>query len=142
MARGGQNVPVDARMINLDTSDATEFVDITDGVASIAAEFKGAGAVLVSSLHTTAAITVNEGHDPDVVRDLLHALAPMAQRDDYEHAEGNSDAHLKVALLGSSQLVPVTEGRLRIGTWQRIFFCEFDGPREGRTIVVTPLAGA
>jgi secondary thiamine-phosphate synthase enzyme len=128
-------------MIHLDTTEACEFVDITDGVASIAAEFKGAGAVLVSSMHTTAAVTVNEGHDPDVVDDLLRALAPLAERDDYEHAEGNSDAHLKVALLGASQMVPVTEGRLRLGTWQRVFFCEFDGPRRQRTVVVTPIAG-
>jgi secondary thiamine-phosphate synthase enzyme len=128
-------------MINLDTSDANEFVDITDGVASIASEFKGAGAVLVSSMHTTAAITVNEGFDQDVASDLVRALGPIAERDDYDHAEGNSDAHLKVALLGASQLVPVVEGRLRLGKWQRIFFCEFDGPRTGRSIVVTPLAG-
>lgn len=128
-------------MIHLDTSDANEFVDITDGVASIASEFKGAGAVLVSSLHTTAAITVNEGFDDDVVADLIRALGPIADRDDYEHAEGNSDAHLKVALLGASQVVPCIEGRLRLGTWQKIFFCEFDGPRKQRSVLVTPLAG-
>ena len=129
-------------MIHLDTTEANEFVDITDGVASIASEAKGAGALLVSSLHTTAAITVNEGFDPDVAADLVRALAPIAERDDYDHAEGNSDAHLKVALLGASQLVPVTDGRLRLGKWQRIFFCEFDGPRDKRTVMVTPLAGA
>lgn len=137
----GQNEAVESRTINLDTSDAHELVDITDGVASIASEFKGAGAVVVSSMHTTAAITVNEGFDPDVTSDLLRALAPLAERDDYDHAEGNSDAHLKVALLGASQLVPVVEGRLRLGKWQRVFFCEFDGPRDGRTVLVTPLAG-
>lgn len=125
----------------IDTHERDEMIDITDGVASIVSDMPAAGAVLVSSLHTTAAITVNEGHDPDVQADLLRALAPLADRDDYDHAEGNSDSHLKVALLGASQLVPVANGRLQLGTWQRIFFCEFDGPRTARTIVVTPLAG-
>ena len=126
----------------IDTHERDEFVDITEGVAHIVGERPGAAAVLVSSMHTTGAITVNEGHDPDVCADLLRALAPLADRDDYEHAEGNSDSHLKVALLGASQVVPVSNGRLQLGKWQRIFFCEFDGPRQGRTIVVTPLAGA
>ncbi len=131
-----------ALTFNLDTTEPCEFVDITDGVAGMLPDMPGAGAVLVSSLHTTAAITVNEGHDPDVQADLLRALAPLAERDDYEHGEGNSDAHLKVALLGSSQLVPISGGRLQLGKWQRIFFCEFDGPRTARMVVVTPLAGA
>ncbi len=126
---------------NIDTSERDEMIDITDGVASIVSDMPKAGAVLVTSLHTTAAISVNEGYDPDVCADLLRALAPLADRDDYEHDEGNSDSHLKVALLGASQLVPVTNGRLQLGKWQRIFFCEFDGPRKGRTVVVTPLAG-
>lgn len=126
----------------LDTAKHCEFVDVTDEVARLAAQMGGAGAVLVSSLHTTAAITVNEGYDQDVATDLVHALQPLAERDDYGHAEGNSDSHLKVALLGSSQLVPVDDGRLQLGRWQRIFFCEFDGPRSGRTVLVTPLAGS
>ncbi len=126
---------------NIDTHERDEMIDITEGVAHIVSDMPSAGAVLVSSLHTTAAITVNEGYDPDVCADLLRALQPLADRDDYEHAEGNSDSHLKVALLGASQLVPVTNGRLQLGKWQRIFFCEFDGPRKGRTVVVTPLVG-
>lgn len=130
-----------ALTFNLDTTEACEFVDITDAVSGMLPEMPSAGAVLVSSVHTTAAITVNEGHDPDVHSDLLRALAPLAARDDYEHDEGNSDAHLKVALLGASQLIPVNGGRLQLGKWQRIFFCEFDGPRTSRMVVVTPLAG-
>lgn len=130
-----------AQTFNIDTHERDEMIDITEGVAHIVSDMPKAGAVLVSSLHTTGAITVNEGYDPDVCADLLRALAPLAERDDYEHAEGNSDSHVKVALLGASQLVPVTNGRLQLGKWQRIFFCEFDGPRKGRTVVVTPLAG-
>jgi secondary thiamine-phosphate synthase enzyme len=128
-----------ATSFQLDTQRRCELIDVTDRVAAQVADAQlDAGAVLVSSLHTTAAITVNEGYDPDVAEDLVRALAPLADRDDYEHAEGNSDSHLKVALLGSSQLVPVADGELQLGRWQRIFFCEFDGPRAGRTVLVTP----
>jgi len=80
--------------------------------------------------HTTAALTVNEGADPDVARDVtatLRALVP--ERGDYRHAEGNSDAHVKCSLVGQGLFVIVEDGRVRLGTWQRIFFCEFDGPR-------------
>jgi secondary thiamine-phosphate synthase enzyme len=132
-----------ATTFQLDTQRRCELIDVTDRIAAQVAHAKlDTGAVLVSSLHTTAAITVNEGYDPDVAEDLVRALAPLADRDDYEHAEGNSDSHLKVALLGSSQLVPVADGQLQLGRWQRVFLCEFDGPRAGRTVLVTPLAGA
>ena len=83
--------------------------------------------------HTTAAVTVNEQADPSVVRDMLAQLDRMApERDDYEHAEGNSPAHVKCSLVGVSLLLTVNEGRLALGTWQGIFFCEFDGPRQRR----------
>lgn len=131
-----------ADTITLDTSSREQFVDITDEVATIARSHPRAGALLVTSMHTTAAITVNEGHDPDVVRDLIAALHPLAARDDYRHAEGNSDSHLKVALLGAAQLVPCRDGELLLGRWQRIFFCEFDGPRSGRTVTVSAVAAA
>lgn len=130
-----------AASFQLDSARRSQLVDVTDEVARLVADMPGAGAVLVSSMHTTAAITLNEGYDPDVARDLVRALEPLADRSDYQHAEGNSDSHLRVALLGSSQLVPVRDGSLALGRWQRIFFCEFDGPRRGRTVLVTPLAG-
>ncbi len=83
--------------------------------------------------HTTAAVTVNEQADPSVVRDMLAQLDRMVpERDDYEHAEGNSAAHVKCSLVGVSLVLAVTEGRLALGTWQGIFFCEFDGPRRRR----------
>jgi secondary thiamine-phosphate synthase enzyme len=133
---------MDVDCITFDTTAREQLVDITDGIAEIAREYPTAGALLVSSQHTTAAITINEGYDPDVADDLVRALSPLADRDDYEHAEGNSDSHVKVALLGASQLVPVADGELVLGRWQRIFFCEFDGPRTQRAVVVSPLAGA
>ncbi|WP_456476911.1 secondary thiamine-phosphate synthase enzyme YjbQ [Oceanithermus sp.] len=89
------------------------------------------GAVLVYSPHTTAGIVVQEGADPDVAHDLLLRLAELAPRrhPGDRHAEGNSDAHLKTALVGNAQVVPVNGGRLALGTWQQVFLAEFDGPR-------------
>ena len=80
--------------------------------------------------HTTAAITINENADPDVQRDLLLALADtFPDRPEFRHREGNSHAHLKSSVVGASEVVPITGGRLVLGTWQDIYFCEFDGPR-------------
>jgi secondary thiamine-phosphate synthase enzyme len=113
------------------TSSRNELVDVTERVVELTRELGLTdGAVLVSSPHTTAAITINEGYDPDVAGDLLRRLERLAPHGgDDRHDEGNSDSHLKVALVGSSQLVPVEGGELALGRWQRIFFCEFDGPR-------------
>jgi secondary thiamine-phosphate synthase enzyme len=119
------------------------FVDVTDEVAAAVAGLGVQdGAVLVHVPHTTAAVTVNEGYDPDVAGDLLRRLAALAPhgRDTAgaadRHDEGNSDSHLKVALLGSSTLVPVEGTALALGRWQRVFLCEFDGPRQ-RTVWVS-----
>ncbi|MBW1645436.1 MAG: YjbQ family protein [Deltaproteobacteria bacterium] len=86
--------------------------------------------------HTTAAVTINENADPSVKRDILVKLADLIpEHDNYRHLEGNSDAHLKASLLGLSVTVPVVDGRLLLGTWQGIFFAEFDGPRRRRYLV-------
>lgn len=99
------------------------------------------GAALVFCPHTTAAITINENADPDVVRDLVMGLERVAPRDaGYRHAEGNSDGRLKTSLVGPSVLVPVEGGRLVLGTWQGIYLCEFDGART-RRVDVTVLPG-
>lgn len=80
--------------------------------------------------HTTAGVTVNEGADPDVARDLERQLAALVPKEaDYKHAEGNSDSHIKTALMGPSVSVPVRGGKLALGTWQAVFLCEWDGPR-------------
>ncbi|MDR3640367.1 MAG: secondary thiamine-phosphate synthase enzyme YjbQ [Humidesulfovibrio sp.] len=133
------------RRFGVATAKREEFVDITAQVAQALAECGLAeGAVLVYSPHTTAGVTINEGADPDVKRDMLGHLAelvPLAGgRAGFRHAEGNSDAHLKTSLMGPSQLVPVSGGRLQLGTWQKIYLCEFDGPRR-RTVLVQTLAG-
>lgn len=120
------------------TGGRTCFVDITAQVQEVVAELGLIdGAVLVFVPHTTAAVTLNEGADPDVVRDLdmeLGKIVPLA--DGYRHAEGNSAAHLKSSLVGCSEIVPVAGGRLSLGTWQAIWFCEFDGPRQRRVQVL------
>jgi secondary thiamine-phosphate synthase enzyme len=117
------------------TREHAELVRITDEVAR-AADALGVrdGAVLVHVPHTTAAVTINEGADPDVVVDLLRRLdrlVPWSDPSD-RHGEGNSAAHLKSSLVGCDQVVGVADGQLVLGTWQAVFFCEFDGPRRRR----------
>jgi secondary thiamine-phosphate synthase enzyme len=95
------------------------------------------GICTVASAHTTAGITINENADPDVARDILHTLAEMIpQHAGFHHAEGNSDSHIKASLVGLSVTVPVKQGRMVLGAWQSVYFCEFDGPRN-RTAMVT-----
>lgn len=120
--------------ISLRTGARTDFVDVTSDVRRAVAELGITdGAVVVFNPHTTAGVTVNEGADPDVVRDKAAALDKLIPWEDgYRHAEGNSAAHIKASLYGSSVTVLVSEGELRLGTWQTIWFCEFDGPRTRR----------
>lgn len=109
------------------------FVDITRKVAEIVRRSQvRQGICQVFVPHTTAGVTINENADPDVIDDLLSALNTMAPALRYRHGEGNSPAHLKSLLTGSSVLVPVEEGALKLGTWQGIYFCEYDGPRQRR----------
>lgn len=116
-------------------------MDITDAVArAVAGWGPGVGAVVVYCPHTTAGVAVNEGFDPDVAGDLLRALQALVPAVPFRHAEGNSPAHLLAALTGCSVVVPVQEGRLRLGRWQRVFLCEYDGPRQ-RTVWLRGLAG-
>ncbi len=112
-------------------TEAEGFTDIT-GEVERSVENSGAreGLCAVFCPHTTAAVTINENADPDVRHDLLLGLAKaFPDRPEFRHAEGNSAAHLKAACVGSGVTVPVGNGRLVLGTWQAIYFCEFDGPR-------------
>ncbi len=111
-----------------------EMIDITSKVAD-AVEGAGDGLCQVFVPHTTAAVVINEHADPDVARDLIAAYEAMVPQIRFAHAEGNSDAHLMATLLGSSVTVPVEGGRLRLGTWQGIFFVELDGPRSRKVRV-------
>lgn len=118
------------REIQVRTRARRELVDITRQVAAAARETGGDGAWLVFVPHTTAGVTINEGADPAVADDILMALeAVVAEEQPWKHAEGNSPAHVLSTLVGSSVLVAVEDGEVALGTWQSIFFCEFDGPR-------------
>lgn len=124
-------------MIEVKTSAHSQAVNITDQVQrAVAASGVAEGWCVVYVLHTTAGVAVNEAADPAVMQDVLGALDRLAPWDGpYRHMEGNSAAHIKSVLTGSTLHLPVSEGRLRLGTWQGIFFMEFDGPRRRRALV-------
>ncbi len=126
----------------ISTETRVQLIDITERIRDVVSE-KGwkDGAVLLFVPHTTAGITINEGADPDVRRDLEATLSRLVPyRGSYRHAEGNSDAHIKTTLTGNSSLVILQDGRLKLGTWQSIFFCEYDGPRT-RSLWIQHLEG-
>lgn len=125
------------KILTVRTPSRTSFVNITRDVERAVADLGiDNGAVLVYVPHTTAAVTINESADPDVVVDIqakLSDLVPLEGR--YRHSEGNSDAHVKSSLVGCSETLLVEDGSLALGTWQGVFFCEFDGPRTRKVIV-------
>jgi len=114
-----------------------EMIDITEEIEKFVKEEElRYGFVVLYVPHTTAGLVINEGFDPDVSKDLIEMLKRLIPKDgDYRHAEGNSDAHIKSAILGESKIIPVKDGKLLLGTWQRIFFFEGDGPRNRRVIL-------
>ena len=119
------------KTLSVQTSAQTEMVDITGQVQQeLNKSGVEEGRLILYVPHTTAAITINEGADPAVKADILMVLNQMVPwKANYQHMEGNSPAHVKTSLVGSSETVIVSGGRLVLGTWQKIFFCEFDGPR-------------
>jgi secondary thiamine-phosphate synthase enzyme len=128
------------KTITVKTHVQTEMIDITSDVQSaLQAEDFSDGICMLYVPHTTAAVTINESADPSVRRDILMVLNQMVPwKADYRHMEGNSPAHVKTSLVGSSELVSVENGRMILGTWQGIFFCEFDGPRT-RKLHIKPM---
>lgn len=129
------------KKITVKTRHERELLDITAQVEKAVREFRPTTrASILYVPHTTAGITINENADPAVKEDILDALTRLVPRSlEYKHIEGNAHAHIQSALIGHSVLVPVEDGKLRLGTWQGILFCEFDGPRE-REVWVIPLA--
>ena len=119
------------KTISVKTSAQTEMVDVTSQVQSeLSKSGIEEGRLTLYVPHTTAAITINEGADPAVKADILMVLNQMVPwKANYKHMEGNSPAHVKTSLVGAAETVLVSGARLVLGTWQRIFFCEFDGPR-------------
>ena len=125
------------KQLRVKTTARTEFVDITQGVQRLVAESGiRSGICYVYVPHTTSGITINENSDQNVGRDILKELNKVIPfDDDYGHSEGNSAAHIKSSIMGVSKAVIVDEGRLALGAWQAVFFCEFDGPRDRRVMV-------
>jgi len=122
------------REISIQTGKRAEFIDITDTISRVLeASRVQEGICIVWVPHTTAGVTVNENADPDVVRDILTETEKFIPvQDGYRHREGNSAAHIKSSLFGPQLTLVVTGGHLLLGTWQSVYFCEFDGPRNRR----------
>ncbi len=126
------------KTIEIHSDSRDEMIDITGRVADAVGEIGVAdGVVTVYVSHTTAGVTINENADPSVVHDILAALdaAVPWHQSFYRHGEGNSAAHVKSSMIGCSEQVLVSEGKLVLGTWQGIYFCEFDGPRRRKVII-------
>jgi secondary thiamine-phosphate synthase enzyme len=122
----------------ISTKSRTQMIDITSQVDSVVRQSGVAnGDAIVYCPHTTAAITINENADPSVPHDILLTLEELVphRRAGYRHSEGNSDAHCKSSMLGCSEQILIKGGALALGTWQAIFFCEFDGPRSRKVAV-------
>jgi secondary thiamine-phosphate synthase enzyme len=119
------------KRLNISTGSQTELIDITDKIQNVLSESNiQSGICQVFIPHTTAGITINENADPSVKRDILNELNKVIPFDDnYHHSEGNSAAHIKSSVTGVSLSLLVEDNRLQLGTWQGIYFCEFDGPR-------------
>jgi len=130
--------------IRLQTERRTQLVDITQQVQDVLGSLNGAAAALVYVPHTTAGVTINEGADPAVARDLEAALEKVVDDAwEWKHVEDpdgpNAPSHIRASLMSPQILIPLDGGKLALGKWQGIFFCEFDGPRE-RKVYVTPLS--
>ena len=127
--------------ITIETESQMEMVDVTAGVRQALKETGVAsGMCHLYVPHTTAAITINENTDPNVRKDMINELLKtIPLNDGYLHAEGNAAAHILSSLVGASQSVPIENGKLTLGTWQAIYFCEFDGPRS-RTVLMRVIA--
>ena len=120
-----------AEIISVKTHSRTEMIDITNKVQAVISKSKiKKGLVHIFIPHTTAAVTINENADPSVQTDIINGLNKIVPANgDYQHSEGNSDAHIKSTLVGASEVIAIENSQMVLGTWQGVFFCEFDGPR-------------
>jgi len=121
------------------TSKKQELIDINEKIEEIVEKSKvKEGICTIFAKHATAAIIVNENYDPNICLDLIDALNDLIPQGKWRHdrVDGNADAHIKSAILGPSETIPINNGKLQLGQWQSIMFCEFDGPRDNRTVAV------
>jgi len=125
------------KIINIRSASSEELIDITDHIVSAVKELNvSEGLCCIYTPHTTAAVTINENADPTVKRDFLAGLRSLnLENVHYLHGEGNSAAHIKSSMIGASEIVIVDKGKLQLGTWQGIYLCEFDGPRERKVYI-------
>ena len=138
-----KTIPIQRQAIR--TSSRSEMLDVTDRVQRVVrAAGVSDGYAIVYVPHTTAAVTINENADPDVRHDVLRKLEELIPKGEryYQHGEGNSDSHVKTSLVGNSVTVLIERGRLVLGRWQGVYFCEFDGPRERKLMVKLVKFGA
>ncbi|MGM5484455.1 MAG: secondary thiamine-phosphate synthase enzyme YjbQ [Nanobdellota archaeon] len=120
--------------LKIRSSKRNEMIDITSRVEELIDIEEGTA--MIYSPHTTSAVTINESADPDVKKDMLEHLSELVPEDKgFSHAEGNSDSHIKASIIGPSENVIIRDSKLMLGTWQGIFFCEFDGPRERKLFI-------
>jgi len=124
-------------IFTVQTNKRSEMIDITSKITqAIYSEGITTGFCFIFVPHTTAAVTINENADPDVLKDLKAIFEKIVPWEDgYHHLEGNSAAHMKTTLVGSSEMIAVENGKPVLGTWQSVFFCEFDGPRKRKVVV-------
>ncbi|MBN2120253.1 MAG: YjbQ family protein [Candidatus Omnitrophica bacterium] len=125
------------KVVSVSTSKRVEFIDITSRIEEIIIKDKiNKGLCFIFCPHTTAGLTINENADPSVRKDIIEQLEDMVPSDkSYSHSEGNADSHVKASLMGSSLNVIIEDSSLKLGTWQGIYFCEFDGPRKRQVYV-------
>lgn len=123
--------------IKINTNQRVAFVDITHAVQNVVSDSNiSSGIVTVYVPHTTCGVIINEGADPDVIRDIQFQLKNLVPyQKGYDHLEGNADSHIKTCLVGSSETVIIENGKLVLGTWQSVFLCDFDGPRTRKVFV-------
>ncbi|MFW9904570.1 MAG: secondary thiamine-phosphate synthase enzyme YjbQ [Candidatus Thorarchaeota archaeon] len=126
------------KQVHLETKRRSEFLDITQRIKTMIPKDLDTGICVIFVPHTTAGITINEGADPNVQHDIIDQLDQLVpwHQPFFRHSEGNSAAHIKASLMGSSVSIVIENGQINLGTWQKIFFTEFDGPRRRRIWVV------
>ena len=130
--------PIALESLSVRTSIRSEMLEVTDSLEKFVRSKNVLEGMLIAYVpHTTAAVTINENADPDVRHDMMRKLETMIPKDEpyYRHGEGNSDSHVKTSLVGNSVTVLIERGRLVLGRWQGVYFCEFDGPRERELMV-------
>jgi secondary thiamine-phosphate synthase enzyme len=129
------------KTLHLETTQTQQMLDVTRSLKSIAAAHPECGLMSIYARGATAAVMIQENWDPNITTDILRCLSTMAPAGQWLHdqVDGNADAHIKAGIVGPSETIPLENGQMLLSTWQNVFFCDFDGPRSNRELVVTLL---